>query len=241
MPTFTLFDQQTYTTSTADGITMNVANRFTVDTAATVTACWYYSVTGRTALPSTIQLWQVTGASATATGTLLGSATPTWSGDAGSGWVRAPFDTPTPVEAGNYAVAAYRAGGNWLVLLPHPFWTTGAGAGGFHNGPIATLGDGGLSGVNPSWFANSNVFPNFSRGGTNAGQGDAVDVEVQTQAAPLEVTTTSLPAATVGQTYTATLAAEGGTSPYTWSVTAGSLPAGLTLNSSTGVISGTPT
>lgn len=40
--------------------------------------------------------------------------------------------------------------------------------------------------------------------------------------------------------YNATISASGGTSPYTFSVTSGSLPNGLTLSSS-GVISGTPT
>ncbi|MDQ2728045.1 MAG: hypothetical protein M3Y91_09340 [Actinomycetota bacterium] len=60
--------------------------------------------------------------------------------------------------------------------------------------------------------------------------------------APLAVTTTSLPEGTVGQAYPpTTLAATGGTAPYTWSVAGGSaLPPGLTL-SDTGVISGTPT
>jgi hypothetical protein len=58
--------------------------------------------------------------------------------------------------------------------------------------------------------------------------------------APLVITTTSLPAATGGQPYSATLAATGGVTPYTWSVTAGALPPGLALNASTGVISGTP-
>jgi hypothetical protein len=38
-----------------------------------------------------------------------------------------------------------------------------------------------------------------------------------------------------------TLAATGGVTPYTWSISSGSLPAGLSLNSSTGTISGTPT
>jgi Putative Ig domain/IPT/TIG domain len=58
---------------------------------------------------------------------------------------------------------------------------------------------------------------------------------------PPSITTTSLPAATVGVAYTATLKASGGKKPYTWSITVGTLPAGLTLNPSTGVISGTPT
>jgi hypothetical protein len=60
------------------------------------------------------------------------------------------------------------------------------------------------------------------------------------QPAPLTITTTSLPGGTVGVAYSATLAANGGTLPYTWSIT-GSLPGGLTLNATTGGIAGTPT
>ena len=60
-------------------------------------------------------------------------------------------------------------------------------------------------------------------------------------AQPPSVATTSLPAATTGTVYSATLQASGGTTPYSWSLTAGALPAGLTLVTSTGVISGTPT
>jgi hypothetical protein len=58
---------------------------------------------------------------------------------------------------------------------------------------------------------------------------------------PLVLTTTSLPSGTPGVTYSTTLAASGGTQPYNWSISAGNLPAGLTLNPSTGAISGTPT
>jgi hypothetical protein len=57
---------------------------------------------------------------------------------------------------------------------------------------------------------------------------------------PLAVKTASLPAATVGVSYSAKLAATGGITPYTWSVTQGSLPAGLTLVPTTGLIAGVP-
>ncbi|HEV2577229.1 MAG TPA: putative Ig domain-containing protein [Acidobacteriaceae bacterium] len=63
---------------------------------------------------------------------------------------------------------------------------------------------------------------------------------ITVSAAGLSITTTSLAAATKGSSYSATLSATGGTPSYTWSISSGSLPAGLTL-SSAGVISGTPT
>lgn len=44
----------------------------------------------------------------------------------------------------------------------------------------------------------------------------------------------------VGVPYSSSLIASGGTPPYTFAITSGSLPTGLTLNTSTGVISGTP-
>ncbi|MBP1736930.1 MAG: multidomain protein with s-layer y region, hyr domain [Oscillospiraceae bacterium] len=57
-------------------------------------------------------------------------------------------------------------------------------------------------------------------------------------AAPV-IATTSLPSGTVGTTYSQTLTATGDT-PITWSLDSGDLPDDLSLDTSTGVISGTP-
>jgi hypothetical protein len=61
------------------------------------------------------------------------------------------------------------------------------------------------------------------------------------QAVPLVISTASLSTGTVNVAYSATLAASGGTTPYKWSLSSGLLPPGLTLNTNSGVIGGTPT
>ncbi len=57
----------------------------------------------------------------------------------------------------------------------------------------------------------------------------------------LNIVTTSLPEGTVGEYYSQTVEARGGNPHYSWEVTTGELPAGLSLNPSTGEISGNPT
>ncbi|MFW5692403.1 MAG: putative Ig domain-containing protein [Chloroflexota bacterium] len=55
----------------------------------------------------------------------------------------------------------------------------------------------------------------------------------------LAISPATLPAATAAQAYSQVLSASGGNAPYTFAISAGALPAGLTLNGST--IEGTPT
>ena len=57
-------------------------------------------------------------------------------------------------------------------------------------------------------------------------------------ASNLTVTAASLPSGTVGAAYSSPVTASGGTTPYTYS--ASNLPSGLTINGSTGAITGTP-
>ncbi len=59
-------------------------------------------------------------------------------------------------------------------------------------------------------------------------------------AAPITFTTTALAYAKEGVSYSAFIYVSGGTPPYSYSLTSGTLPSGLTLNPVIGVISGTP-
>jgi uncharacterized repeat protein (TIGR01451 family) len=60
------------------------------------------------------------------------------------------------------------------------------------------------------------------------------------QAATITVDPASLPDGQGGVAYSQSLIASGGTAPYSLAVVAGSLPPGLSLNSTTGLLSGTP-
>ena len=70
-----------------------------------------------------------------------------------------------------------------------------------------------------------------------------VDVCSQVQVCPaITLSPDTLPTGgPPGQAYSATISATGGTAPYTFAVTSGTLPDGLTLDSNNGEISGTPT
>ncbi len=57
----------------------------------------------------------------------------------------------------------------------------------------------------------------------------------------LKIDTPTLSGGTVGEAYSRSVVASGGMPSYSWSITAGALPTGLSLAPTTGIISGTPT
>jgi hypothetical protein len=122
-----------------------------------------------------------------------------------------------------FTALGYDAAGNPILGLT-PTWSATAGG---------TIDQNGLFTAGPV----NGSFPN-GVSATLAGVTGYASVEVL--AVPLSVTTTTLPAGVQDQAYTATLSATGGSPPYAWSLSSGTLPTGLSLSTG-GVISGTPT
>jgi IPT/TIG domain len=89
--------------------------------------------------------------------------------------------------------------------------------------------------ISSTGTASVTIFNPTPGGGTSS----AVTFTI-TAALPLAITTTSLPASANGKNYYFALAKSGGVPPLTWSLASGggNLPSGLTINPSTGLISG---
>lgn len=80
---------------------------------------------------------------------------------------------------------------------------------------------------------------------SSTGTGSYAEIETVTlQVIPpptIVVNPATIPGATVGVAYSQTLTGSGGTAPYTFAISAGTMPAGLSLNATTGALTGTPT
>ena len=86
------------------------------------------------------------------------------------------------------------------------------------------------------------VFQVTDSASPTAATANSASMSITIAAASLSVTTSGLPSGTIGAAYSMTLAAAGGTAPYTWAETSGgALPPGISNVTSAGVIAGTPT
>jgi hypothetical protein len=143
--------------------------------------------------------------------------------------------TTTSLPAGTVGTA-YNQSINTNGGTPPITWSVTSGA----LPPGLTLSaSGAISGTATAY--GSYVFTVTATDSSNPTQSVSQQLTIVINNVPLSITTTSLPNGVVGVSYSASVVASGGTTPYTWSLTAGTLPAGLTLNTSTGAITGTPT
>ncbi len=206
-----------------------------------------YSLTGN--FPAGVTLNPSTGllsGSPTASGTFSFAVTATDTGSTGAG---APFTVQ-----GNYTLTVAAP----LVSVT-PTNLPVATAGAAYSATLAATG-----GVGPYRFALSGgALPaglSLSAGGVVAGtptatgafaftvnvtdangQAGTTSLTLNVANSAITVTPATLPAGTQGVAYSQRLTAAGGIAPYSFAVSAGALPAGLTINAATGVIAGTPT
>jgi hypothetical protein len=138
-----------------------------------------------------------------------------------------------PAPTGSTDIAAGRwllSGGNGILT----FFNTGCNT---NNARVYRLNAGVWDATGITTTASTPIYTtnsqNFSTG------------EIYTLFAPVNLTvlpsSPTLPSTEVGNNYSFTFSATGGTAPYTFSVSAGTLPTGLSLNPSTGDLSGIPT
>ena len=138
---------------------------------------------------------------------------------------------PTPFVGVPYSVTLTATGGTppytWSVI-------SGRLPGGFELDPATGL----IHGI--PLFTDPSTMLFQVMDSSSPAQTATTNLTLNTQPNTLTLATTSLADGQVGVPYSQTLVATGGTTPFTWTLTSGSLPGGLTLNASSGLISGTP-
>ena len=206
-----------------------------------------YALTG--SLPAGVTLNAATGAvsgTPTASGSFAFTVTATDTGATGAGapftvagnyslTVAAPTIVVTPTVlpaaiAGQAYTATLSASG---AVAPYSYTLTG---GALPTG-VTLAANGQLSGT-PT-VSGSFAFAVQVRDAN--GQTGAANLTLGVGVPTLTITPATLPAAVQGIAYSQALTASGGIAPYSFAISSGTLPAGLTLNTTTGVISGTPT
>jgi len=198
--------------------------RFYSDTAGYITGVRFYKSVANTGT-HVAHLWSNTG-------TLL--ATATFASETASGWQQVNFTKPVAITANTAYVASYHTTIGHYSGDASYFATSGV-----NNPPLHTYANTTSTPEGPYAYASTSAFPTSTYHSANYWV-DVAFTKSTGSGTPLTVSTTSLPGGTKSVSYSHAVAASGGTSPYSWSLSSGTLPAGITLSSS-GAISGTPT
>jgi hypothetical protein len=143
-----------------------IATEFSVSAAATLTNIWHYSPTGATLLPTRASIWKVAG-----TSTVVDVTSPTWSGAAGSGWIRCTnLPAFTLAAATRYKVSTYQAvgGATWFEAA-NAYWSDD-----ITNGILKAYSNANASAPGQGTFN----LTTFTYPATTNGEGYFVDVEV---------------------------------------------------------------
>jgi Putative Ig domain len=143
-------------------------------------------------------------------------------------------------SAGSLQLTATLTGTNRTAVT----WSTTVGSisgSGLFKAPVVTS----ATQVIVTAASQSALSPNSASSGSSSSSGSISGSATLTvlppgSSAALSISSASLPLGTVGLAYSASVTATGGSEPYTWSAISGTLPAGLTLEPSSGTVTGTP-
>lgn len=160
----------------ADTAGYTLGMQFALTSNAPLTGIWFFSASGAGALPGACCIFSNQSQAGVA-GTV--NTSPTWSGAAGSGWVKCSYNgSVTLTSATHYRVAVFYAGGSNWYSDTAAYFVSGAGSGGLTSGIItvpneATADD---SGVQDGFNTNTSgmTYPASGTSGPNYW----IDVEV---------------------------------------------------------------
>jgi hypothetical protein len=110
----------------------SMGTEFLLSQSCTLDAIWFYSPPGVTVLPSQCAIWNVSTRTVVA-GT--DNTSPSWSGAAGSGWVKCSYSGVT-LPAGDYKTTVYSGGGQQFYLETVDYFSAGQGGKGIVAGPL---------------------------------------------------------------------------------------------------------
>jgi hypothetical protein len=168
-----------------------------------------------------------------------GPMTVTAGGLASSGTAGGPF---TPSSQTYTVTNTGSAPMNWSATKTQSWVTLSSTGGTLAAGATATVTASINAGANSLAASGTSYTDTVTFTNTSNNTGDTtrpVSLTVNAAEAPT-ISTVLLPAGAVDTAYSQTMAATGGTPPYNWSVSSGTLPAGLSISTG-GVLSGTPT
>ncbi len=138
----------------------------------TLNNAWYWSPSTAAQLATRAGVYSITGADSGTEVAVI--ASPSWSGAAGSGWVKAAFAGGTTLAAGSYKVYVYNSAASpdqWSATdLSSAYWASGEGSAGITSGPLNAPQ---LSAASTAYVYNQAApgsTPPFTTGATEAGQ-----------------------------------------------------------------------
>lgn len=135
MTAYTLFGQTGGATPAANTGNVTLGCEFEVASSVSLTGIWWNSPASAVALPSACAIYDQA-AGTQASGTL--DSSPSWSGAAGSGWVKCSYGGAVTLISGKkYYVCVYNGSGTLWYASTTAYFTTGAGASGITNGPLS--------------------------------------------------------------------------------------------------------